>query len=198
MYKDLPNLQPATVAWQSLVYCADIVSWVIILLKPFFFLLFAFAFYFVHLENMPRHCVDIPGPPWDTLPSSDGNAARVVLAISFLSPGSLHWAMGGVTVRSAHHAPSPPVHLWKGPEFRILGATQKLFLLGGGMRRCWHHERIMDAKLPCKLTPQTWCPWLTLKAELERMHEKQINDSGYLFPLRVLKPTIVFGFLDQR
>lgn len=26
MYKDLPNLQPATVAWQSLVYCADIVS----------------------------------------------------------------------------------------------------------------------------------------------------------------------------
>lgn len=36
MYKNLPNLQPAIAAWLALVYCADIVSWVIIFLKPFF------------------------------------------------------------------------------------------------------------------------------------------------------------------
>lgn len=64
MYKNLPNLQPAIAAWQSLVYCADTISWVIIFLKPFFFF---FAFYSAHVENMPRYCVDFPSLPWDPL-----------------------------------------------------------------------------------------------------------------------------------
>ena len=48
--KHLPNLQPTVAVRQSLVYGADIVSWVIIFLKP----LYVCVFYSSHLANMPR------------------------------------------------------------------------------------------------------------------------------------------------
>ena len=59
MCKNLPNLQPTVAVWQSLVYGADIISWVIISLKP----LCVCVFYSPHLKNMPRYHVDFSQAP---------------------------------------------------------------------------------------------------------------------------------------
>lgn len=155
MYKNLPNLQPAIAAWQSLIYCVDIVSWVIIFLKTFFF--FFFLLFSSHLENLPTHCVDFPRLPWDPLglPSLPlmKNAARVVFAISFLTPGSLHWAMVDVTVHSAPHATFP--HGIGGTDWN-LGSSRNTEIAPSSLRnesRCWHRKSLLDAKLPHKPVP---------------------------------------------
>lgn len=92
MNKNLPNLQPTVVAWPSLVYRADAVSWVIIFLKPFLFVYFCFLFCpcrkyaqaLCPLSWAPRRS---PRPP---VSSPDGNVARVGFAVSFLTPGPPH------------------------------------------------------------------------------------------------------------
>lgn len=96
MYKNLPNLQPAIAAWQSLVYCADTISWVIIFLKPFFCFLFCPC-----RKHAQVLCGFSQSPLRSLRPSltdSDGNAARGAFAISFLTPDpctELQWMSQG-------------------------------------------------------------------------------------------------------
>ena len=93
--KNLPNLQPTVAVWKSLVYGAVIVSWVIIFLERVCVCVCVCVcvFYLPHLENMPRYHVDFSQAPvrfsQPSLSCSDGNAVRVVLTISLLSPGPL-------------------------------------------------------------------------------------------------------------
>lgn len=116
MCKNLPNLQPAVAAWQSLVYCADIVSWVIIFLKPFFCILFCPS-----RKYAQAWCCFSQAPlrsPRPCLSCSDGNAARVVFTILFLSPGSPHSAVVDATGHSARSLPPHPAAMgfveWSG------------------------------------------------------------------------------------
>lgn len=128
MYKNLPNLQPAIAVRQSLVYCADIVSWVVIFLKP------SLVFHSAHLKNMARHHVDFPRLPRDPLglPS---------LALMEMLPGwylqsrfsALDPTLSSSGCHSALSPPPPPPplwNLWNGLEFRLLIGGQRVLLCG--------------------------------------------------------------------
>ena len=167
MCKNLSNLQPAFSAWQSLVYCTDVVSWVIIFLKPFFF-----SFYSAHLENMPRHGVDFPRLPWDPL----GLAS---LALMEMLPG---WCL-----QSYFSAPDPRTELWwmsrctqlvpYRPTTPAMGSVgwsgiqdphKRTEVAPSWLRngsQCWHYKSLLDPKLPYRPKPRVCCPWPILKAE---------------------------------
>ena len=163
MCKNLPNLQPTVAVWQSLVYGADIISWVIISLKP---LCVCF------ILRISKICPDVmlifPRLPWDPLGLLSLALMEMLsgwcLPSHFSAPDpctELRWMSQGM-----QQPPPRPVGFQKrsgvqDPRRRTQVAPSWL----GNGSHCWCYKSLLDTELPCRPEPRVCCPWLILKAE---------------------------------